>query len=56
MLFYLYDVSEYMTRMRDFYFGTAMLPGFTAQTQSKLEECLKWFERSESRRKRAIKI
>lgn len=41
MLFYLYDVSEYMTRMRDFYFGTAMLPGFTAQTQSKLEECLK---------------
>lgn len=41
MLFYLYDVSEYMTKMRDFYFGTAMLPGFTAQTQSKLEECLK---------------
>lgn len=40
ILFYLYDVSEYMTKMRDFYFGTAMLPGFTAQTQPKLEACL----------------
>lgn len=40
MLFYLYDVSEYMTKMRDFYFGTAMLPGFAAQTQTKLETCL----------------
>ena len=29
-----------MTKMRDFYFGTAMLPGFTAQTQPKLEACL----------------
>lgn len=40
ILFYLYDVSDYMTKMRDFYFGTAMLPGCTAQTQSKLEICL----------------
>ncbi len=40
ILFYLYDVSEYATKMRDFYFGTAMLPGFTAQVQSKLETCL----------------
>ncbi len=40
ILFYLYDVSEYMTKMRDFYFGTAMLPGATAQTQAKLETCL----------------
>ena len=40
MLFYLYDVSEYMTKMRDFYFGTAMLPGFTAHTHTKLESCL----------------
>lgn len=40
ILFYLYDVSEYTTKMRDFYFGTAMLPGFTAQVQAKLEVCL----------------
>lgn len=39
ILFYLYDVSEYMTKVRDFYFGTAMLPGPTAQTNSKLELC-----------------
>lgn len=40
ILFYHYDVEEYKTQMRDFYFGTAMLPGFIAQTQDKLEECL----------------
>lgn len=40
ILFYHYDVNEYKGEMRDFYFGTAMLPGFIAQTQEKLESAL----------------
>lgn len=40
ILFYLYDMNEYSSKIRELYFGTAMLPGFTAQTQQKLEECL----------------
>lgn len=41
ILFYLYDMDEYKTKMRDFYFGTAMLPGFCASDQKKMEERLK---------------
>jgi CDP-glycerol glycerophosphotransferase len=41
MLFYLYDFEEYKNSMRDFYFGTAMLPGPVVQTQEKLENALK---------------
>jgi len=37
MLFYHYDLEEYKNKMRDFYFGTAMLPGPVIQTQEKLE-------------------
>lgn len=37
MIFYLYDFEEYKNNMRDFYFGTAMLPGVTVHEQSKLE-------------------
>lgn len=37
ILFYLYDFEEYKNNMRDFYFGTAMLPGPVTQTQENLE-------------------
>lgn len=37
MLFYLYDFEEYKNNMRDFYFGTAMLPGPVVQSQDRLE-------------------
>lgn len=37
ILFYLYDFEEYKNNMRDFYFGTAMLPGLVTQTQENLE-------------------
>ncbi len=40
MIFYLYDFKEYQSKMRDFYFGTAMLPGMTAHNQEKLEKAL----------------
>ena len=40
MIFYLYDFKEYKENIRDFYFGTAMLPGITANTQEKLEKAL----------------
>lgn len=37
IIFYLYDFEEYKNNMRDFYFGTAMLPGPVTQTQENLE-------------------
>ncbi|MGN0613547.1 MAG: CDP-glycerol glycerophosphotransferase family protein [Porcipelethomonas sp.] len=40
MIFYLYDFEEYRDKMRDFYFGTAMLPGITVHDQQKLEKAL----------------
>lgn len=40
MVFYLYDFDDYKNNMRDFYFGTAMLPGFTVQDQDRLEKVL----------------
>ncbi len=40
MIFYLYDFEEYKNNMRDFYFGTAMLPGVTVHEQEKLETAL----------------
>ncbi|MGN0621870.1 MAG: CDP-glycerol glycerophosphotransferase family protein [Porcipelethomonas sp.] len=40
IIFYQYDITDYKTKMRDFYFGTAMLPGPVAQTQEKLCELI----------------
>lgn len=40
MIFYLYDFEEYKNNMRDFYFGTAMLPGVTVHEQDKLETAI----------------
>ncbi len=40
MIFYIYDSTEYKSNMRDFYFGTAMLPGFSASSQEKLEKAI----------------
>ncbi len=40
MVFYLYDSAEYKSKMRDFYFGTAMLPGVSASNQERLEKAL----------------
>lgn len=40
MIFYLYDFEEYKNNMRDFYFGTAMLPGITVNNQERLEKAL----------------
>ncbi len=41
IIFYHYDLEDYKTKMRDFYFGTAMLPGPIANTQEKLTELVK---------------
>ena len=41
MIFYLYDFDDYKNNMRDFYFGTAMLPGITVNEQTRLEDSLK---------------
>ncbi len=40
IIFYIYDIEEYKNNMRDFYFGTAMLPGFTVNDQEKLEKVM----------------
>lgn len=40
MIFYHYDFKDYKENIRDFYFGTAMLPGIQASTQDKLEKAL----------------
>lgn len=40
MIFYLYDFKDYKENARDFYFGTAMLPGITAHNQEKLEKAI----------------
>lgn len=39
MIFYLYDSETYQNN-RDFYFGTAMLPGVTVHTQDNLEKAV----------------
>lgn len=40
MLFYLYDYAEYRDKMRDFYFGTDVLPGRIVSTQPELAGAL----------------
>lgn len=40
MIFYFYDEKEYRSEIRDFYFGTAMLPGIAASNEEKLEKAL----------------
>lgn len=40
MIFYFYDFKDYKENARDFYFGTAMLPGIQASDQAKLEKAL----------------
>lgn len=40
IIFYHYDLEEYKNNMRDFYFGTAMLPGIVINEQEKLEIAL----------------
>lgn len=40
MIFYLYDFQDYKANIRDFYFGTAMLPGITVHDQTKLEKAV----------------
>lgn len=40
MIFYFYDEKEYKSEIRDFYFGTAMLPGISAPDQEKLKKAL----------------
>lgn len=40
MIFYFYDFKDYKENARDFYFGTAMLPGIQASDQTKLEKAL----------------
>ncbi len=40
IIFYHYDLEEYKNNIRDFYFGTAMLPGLVVSEQEKLETAL----------------